>query len=244
MRTNKKSFLIVGNGRLAQHFQHYFNLLNIDYLCWNRRDDTESDFLETINAVDRVLLLISDDAIEPFIRRYDLLNKKNLLVMHCSGALHIDHTIAIHPLNTFSDEKYTLYEYQQISFVMEKSDHSFSDLMPGLQNPHVEISPEKKPLYHAWCVLANNATTILWKHFFDVMESQFHIQKTHVLPYLQRTCQNIISNNDLALTGPIARNDQITIQKNLKALENTPFFDIYTALLKITQSESSHEFNL
>ena len=51
-------YLIVGNGRVARHVCHYFSLLNIPVLTWNRSESF--DLLhEKIQQVSHILLLIS-----------------------------------------------------------------------------------------------------------------------------------------------------------------------------------------
>ena len=59
-------FGIVGNGRVARHFQHYFNLLGLSVCAWSRRLEAPSP-PEALAKCRTVLLLIPDAAIVPFI---------------------------------------------------------------------------------------------------------------------------------------------------------------------------------
>ena len=62
------SYLMIGNGRLAGHLSHYFSLEKIPHRRWHRR--CGSPLEEVLASATHVLVLISDDAIEPFIRRH------------------------------------------------------------------------------------------------------------------------------------------------------------------------------
>lgn len=72
------------------------------------------------------------------------------------------------------------------------------------------------------CVLANNVTALIWKKFCTEMESRFNINKTHLIPYLDNTFKNIKQDHH-AISGPISRGDNVTLQKDLEALSNDDF---------------------
>ncbi len=60
-------YLIIGNGRVARHFCHYFSLLKIkQYSQWDRSQPL-SRLHELTTDATHILLLIKDSAIEPFI---------------------------------------------------------------------------------------------------------------------------------------------------------------------------------
>ena len=222
-------YLLIGDGRLARHFRHYFSLLELPYLTWSRRENSPEKLAQQLNFATHVLLLISDSAIEAFIETHQLADNKSLTVMHCSGCLQTDKAISTHPLQTFSDALYGLQDYQEVPFIIENTALTFSQLLPGLTNPYYFINPEKKPYYHALCVMANNFTTILWQKYFKTMQQQFAIDKKDLLPIFKRTMENLQYNNQNVLTGPIARKDQQTINNNLTALQQDPFYSIYKA---------------
>ncbi len=62
------------------------------------------------------------------------------------------------------------------------------------------------------------------------MESRFNIDKIHLIPYLEKTFKNIKENHNL-LSGPIARGDLITLQKDLDALANDNFYDFFKTIV-------------
>ena len=181
-------YLIIGNGRLAKHIAHYFSLSEIPYLNWYRKS-TESLY-SLIKQSQKILVLINDDEIENFISQNSPGFEYKTWI-HCSGLLSTSLAESAHPLMTFSNELYDLQTYKQIPFITEKGRKSFTELFPELSNPFFEINSEDKSLYHAWCVMSGNFTTILWQRFFDVFELQFGINKKQAFPYLNMISKNL-----------------------------------------------------
>lgn len=231
-------YLIIGNGRLAKHISLYFDLSEIPYLNWYRKSSKSLSSL--ISQSQKILVLINDDEIENFI----LQNKKGFeekTWIHCSGLLSTTLAESAHPLMAFTNELYDLETYKQIPFVTEKGRKSFKELFPELKNTSFEIEPDLKPLYHAWCVMSGNFTTILWQRFFEVFEKQLNIDKKYSFPYLKMIFENLMKSNS-PLTGPLARGDKKVIEKNLLALQDEPFAEIYRSFVntynKIKESKN------
>ena len=55
---------IVGGGRVARHFRHYFQLLGLEVRTWSRQSSDPSP-PEALAACDTVLILIRDGAAAP-----------------------------------------------------------------------------------------------------------------------------------------------------------------------------------
>lgn len=220
-------YLIIGSGRLAKHISHYFDLSEIPYLNWYRKSSKSLSSL--ISQSQKILVLINDDEIENFISQ----NKIGFEVktwIHCSGLLSTSLAESAHPLMTFTNELYYLESYKQIPFITEKGRKTFTELFPELSNPSFEIESELKPLYHAWCVMSGNFTTILWQRFFEMFENKFGINKEYSFPYLKKISENLMKT-DSPLTGPLARGDKKVIEKNLLALQDEPFAEIYRSFV-------------
>lgn len=231
-------YAILGAGRMARHFCHYLSLLGIPYRQWSR--DTKTPLEEVISDCSSIIVLISDSAIETFIRNHPCLTQKNII--HFSGQLNTPLAFSAHPLMTFGDHLYTLETYLQIPFILSQNQLSFAELFPGLNNPAFMIPENLKPFYHALCVLSGNFTTILWQKFFSELEQTFNIPAQVGHLYLQKICENLQQNNSTALTGPLVRNDQNTIQANLNALRDDPFQKIYQAFLQVYSTQGvQHE---
>ena len=225
-------FTVVGNGRLATHICHYFDLLAINYHQWYRSKHTLKQLYTLLSKSTNVLILIKDSQIEPFINA-NIINKyNNLTLVHCSGCLVSQICYGAHPLQTFSDQNvFTINQYREIPFIIDEHAPDFSELIPGVNNSHYRISAKNKPYYHAMCVLANNFSTLLWQKFFKEMTNRFNICNKKLEPFLQRTFENIISNPHKALTGPISRGDNEVLEKNLQALKGDDFYSIFESVI-------------
>jgi hypothetical protein len=221
-------FGIVGDGRVARHFQHYFNLLNVPVRGWSRRStDTPVDALAPCGTV---LVLISDTAIGPFIDAWPELRTHRLV--HCSGSLVTPAAECAHPLMTFGPDLYGFATYERIPFVVDAGGTPFETLLPGLPNPSFAIAAADRPSYHAHCVMAGNFSTLLWRKLFDQLE-RFGVPASAAHPFLTQTARNVIADADRALTGPLARGDAATIAANLAALDGDPFREVYSAFARV-----------
>lgn len=223
---------IVGRGRVARHLQCYFSKLGMRYIPLLADDlCNSSDKLKQINSV---LLAISDHAIEDFLaQHHNTLHQKTCI--HFSGTITTKFAFGFHPLMTFSNDPYTLSQYQSILFVKEDNAPLFSDIFPQLPNLCISIKKEDKPYYHALCVLANNFSTILWQKFFTEMATKFNLPINNLMPFFKQTMLNIEKDHHNALTGPLVRDDYQTITNNINALKNDPFQAVYKSFVRCYQ---------
>lgn len=221
---------IVGDGRVARHVLHYLNLLGRPVRSWSRRG-LDIPPHEALADCRTVLLLIRDDAIEPFVRAWPALGEKRLV--HFSGSLQTDTAEAAHPLMTFGPDLYDLDTYRRIPFVLEDGGAPFSALLPGLPNPWFTVPRAARPYYHALAVMAGNFSSILWVRLLDQLEQRFGIPASVAHPYLAQVTANLLANGRQALTGPLVRGDERTIAANLTALEGDPFHAVYLAFARI-----------
>ena len=81
--------------------------------------------------------------------------------------------------------------------------------------------------------MSGNFTTLLWSKLFKELSNKLHIPQRAAYPYLQAICHNLITDHTAALTGPLSRGDNVTIEKNLKALSQDPFAIIYRAFVEV-----------
>ena len=223
-------YLIIGNGAVARHMKYYFSLLQIPYESWGRHQPKET-LLFLLPKISHILLLIKDDAIESFIEE-NLLSANNFLMIHFCGGLITKHAIGAHPLTTFGVDLYTLAEYKNIPFVLDTQEYSFSDLFPNLSNPNYYLPPQHKIKYHALAVASGNFSCLMWQKFFATLKSEFNLPEEVAYPYLKKVTQNLLQENEKALTGPLARGDQKTILKHLNALDTDDFKGVYLSFLE------------
>ena len=238
------NYAIVGGGRLARHFSEYFRLLEIPHTRWTRDHrsafnsfataDATQRLQATVRDADRVLLLVSDNSIVAVLRQYPFLHEKQLI--HCSGSLSIPGVAGAHPLMTFADKLYPLETYSGVPFVLETG-FSFEHLFPDLPNAHFVVSARDKSRYHAMCVMAGNFCQVLWKGIADRFERELELPATALHPYLARVAENFIASPHSALTGPLARGDVKTIERNLDSLAGDPLQDLYAAFIRFHERD-------
>jgi predicted short-subunit dehydrogenase-like oxidoreductase (DUF2520 family) len=232
--SQKKSYTIVGNGRLARHLSHYFDLVGLSFRRWNRDEHAHLP----IPQADTTFILIRDGAIEDFIRSHPELRERRLV--HCSGSLVIPLAEGWHPLMTFADELYDLGTYQQISFIAEREHQALGPAFPDLINPVFFIPQKDRPLYHSLCVLSGNFTVMLWGKLFRELEGRWQISAAAAHPYLRQITANLITRGERALSGPLIRGDQQTIDKNIQALNEDAYQSVYRAFVAAYSHERGH----
>lgn len=225
-------YLLIGSGRVASHFQHYLSLLHLPFGTWSRKWPIEN-LHNQLKKYSHILLLISDQAIQEFIDTH--LKNANAILVHFSGSIVSKEAYGAHPLTSFTNNLYELERYQSIPFVLDHDAPEFERLLPGLTNQHVRIPISLKAKYHALCVLSGNFSCMLWQKLFTSFEREFNFSPKIAFPYLLQQTQNLILDSQNALTGPLVRNDSITIAKNLQALKNDSFLDIYKSFVKCYQ---------
>ncbi len=224
-----RKILFIGRGRVSRHFQHYFDLLGKPYAVWHR-EQSIAELKRLCGEVDRVALLIRDDAIESFYQQHlDILKHK--ITFHCSGSLALDQLSSAHPLMAFAHRNLSLATYQTITFVTESNKKSLSELLPELSNPNFSIPSSVKPFYHALCVCAGNLPLLIQRTALKEF-GLIGIPKEALSLYLKENLQNLLQDPETALTGPIVRGDQTTIERNLKALDGHSLKNIYLQFLE------------
>lgn len=234
-------YTIIGNGRTARHMKFYLQSQNVRVHSWNRKENTAEDLSRFIKACDTVLVLIKDSEIKKFVDEHPELQQKTLV--HFSGALVLSGIVGLHPLMTFSDKLYNLDFYKKIPFISEKGNETFQDIFPQLENPSTEIDPAMKPLYHSLCVMGGNFTTLLWTKLLESFKTKFDFNPELVFPFLEKITENIKEDYKTALTGPLVRKDISTMRKNLTALENDSFADVYRSFVQATHPELLKEID-
>lgn len=225
----EQDLLIIGNGRLAHHLQHFYPLLTGHTVAQWDRSQSRQVLLEKARKADRIGLAISDTSLRTVAD--DLKGQTSALVFHFSGASNIDGIPCAHPLMTFGP---TLFDdrglYERIAFAVTGA-ASLQDLMPGLQNSWFALEPSKKALYHAWCVMAGNFPMLLWQEM-DRQFDQLQVPNEGRRLYIQQVSAGYIQSGPAAITGPLVRKDLGTIQQNTAALEGSPWQAVYDSFVE------------
>lgn len=229
-------YLLVGDGRLSRHLQHYFTLERLPWRLWTRSQGRPVS--DAVIGARAVLLLIPDDEIEAFLERHA--DPGGPVWVHCSGTLSTPLATGFHPLMTFGDELYGPEVYRAVVFVGERGGRRFGEVFPDLANPCFAIDPADRPLYHAVVAMAGNFTTLLWQHAFEVFEDRLELPRTALYPYLDRVAVNLVSSAE-PLTGPLARGDSRTITRHLESLEGDPYQAVYASFVEAYERVRTRE---
>ena len=224
-------YLIIGNGRMARHWAHYFKLSNIPFSSWNRNDNSTADLIQKLKNHPYCLLCINDDQIKDFHSQFKNNGHK---FIHFSGSLVDEDILGFHPLMTFSHQLYDIEIYQSIYIVGSCDEDIFRDIFPDLKNKYAKVFSVEKALYHSLCVLAGNGTTLLWDLISQECE-KLKLPQEAFQPYLKQVTENILTQQQGRWTGPWYRKDKDTIEQNKKALEEGPLYNLYLELETLSQ---------
>lgn len=184
-----------------------------------------ADLRSAEKTATHILLAISDDAIEPFIKTR--LQETKAVKVHFSGSLVTDLAFGAHPLMTFGETLYPVETYTKIPFLIDDNAPDFAALLPGLANPHGRLPRSEKAKYHALCVMAGNFSCILWQKLFNFLEQDLGLPAETASLYLQQQTENLQADYRRALTGPLVRGDEKTMARNIAALTDDPFQNVY-----------------
>ncbi len=188
-----------------------------------------------IGSSDALFLTVPDGAIEDVwnsIKRYSLTGK---FICHCSGVMtsavfsEINQMGAfgysIHPLFAIHSRSQSYQEISQAYFTIEGPEAHigfWKDFFENLGNPVRIIRAEQKALYHGAAVFASNLVTGLFEAGVSLlMDCGFDREsgEAALKPLFLHNCQSVARvGTAAALTGPVERADEKTIQKHLNVL--------------------------
>lgn len=222
-------FLLLGRGRLARHFDHVFtHLLKTEPLRWHRGQGL--DALRALAArATHIGLAVSDSALGELVAG-PLAGTKARLV-HFSGATSIPGIASAHPLMSFGPVLFNDEVYSRIHFALTGAD-SLDEVLPGWVNPWFSLAAEDKAGYHAWAVMAGNFPVILWAGL-EAELARLGCPPEAGRLYVRQVAENFFREGPAALTGPLARGDQGTIDKNIQALGASPWAALYRSFLEV-----------
>lgn len=161
-------------------------------------------------------------------------------VVHCSGALPaaalaaVEHHGALpgafHPLQTLPDAQAALANLPGSFIGIEAEEpllEQLTEIAESLDCTWGSVPAAARPAYHAAAVLVSNYTVALAHAGIELWQAMGKSEKEALhalLPLLQGAVHNLRRlGPTAALTGPIARGDWATVQRNLAAIdENAP----------------------
>lgn len=197
---------LIGLGKLGSHLSHYLNLKKIDHVVFKRHSD-----ISKLKNFQIVLLCLPDDQLEKF---YESNYSDHQTWIHFSGSFYHDKMIGLHPMMSFSSELFDLDFYENLTWMLDQPIDISAHLPLEFMNIHY-IQPANKAHYHALCVMAGNIPQLICEQTESEL-MKLGINEKAIKNYIKTAFDNYLL--DRPATGPIVRNDQKTIEQNLKNL--------------------------
>lgn len=211
---------------------------------------------KSMRQLDRIagdILLVStpDSAIATVARRLAALDQEfdGRVALHASGSLDSRELSALkargasvgscHPLQSFTSAEFGVNLIGGSAFVIEGDREAVAvatRLARDAGGNPVRIRANRKPIYHAAAVMASgHVTTVIDASVEAMMAAGFGYAEAlrNLLPLVAGTLSNIGRvGTRFAITGPFARGDEATIERNRAALaaENEELAEFYDAI--------------
>ncbi len=178
---------------------------------------------------DEVLICVPDDSIAEVAARIGRASSPPRLVGHTSGATGLDaistsgasHGLfSIHPLQTVPDSE-TLLDGAPAAIAASNPEASeFAEaLASSLGLEPFAVSEAHRALYHAAASISSNFLIALEQTAAEAMTAAGVEQpRERLAPLIRRTVDNWVERGPAALTGPVARGDEATIEMHREAL--------------------------
>ena len=132
---------------------------------------------------------------------------------------------------TFNEDLYNIEVYKNIPFVADSKDILDKGLLKDIPNKIYFLDKDQKPFYHALCVMGGNFSCILWQRVIEDFQEKLNLPREILLPYIEQIFKNILKDEKKALTGPLIRGDDVTIEKNIESLYDDSSKRLYEAFI-------------
>lgn len=175
------------------------------------------------------------------------------IVVHCSGVQSSDGidflrskgclVVSIHPMRSFTNPQISVLDYNGTYCAIEGDPSAvlvLRKLFEGIGSCVYKINKMHKPLYHAAAVFVSNYMLTLAQQGLDCLDEagvEKDLALSLVINLMQGTLNNFVklkSSRD-ALTGPIKRGDDITVEKHIAAFSRESQRELYAILAKATK---------
>jgi len=169
------------------------------------------------------------------------------LVGHCSGATGLEplaphEAFSLHPLMTVTaDGADFVGATAAVDGATDAALAFATRLAEALRMTAVRVSPQDRPAYHAAASIASNFLVTL-EAAAEELAATAGIRRQMLVPLVRATVENWASlGGELALTGPVARGDGVTVARQREAVaERTPaLIPLFDALTEATRALAS-----
>ncbi len=230
---------VVGAGRLGGAIARAGDTAGLELTLAGR--DTAS---EAALASGAALICVPDDAIASACSALATAIPPLRFVGHTSGAAGLDalesaaaagaEVFTLHPLQTVPDSHADLAGAPcAVSGSGPEALALATDLAVAFGMRPFEVPEESRAVYHAAASIASNLLVALEESAVELLSRAGIDDGRELLaPLVLRTAANWAERGPEALTGPIARSDEATVETHIRALEKTApeLLDTYLAL--------------
>jgi predicted short-subunit dehydrogenase-like oxidoreductase (DUF2520 family) len=230
--------------RSPQNYDHGLLPTCTPWDSWNEAKKWQTPSLILVTVEDKHIELVAE-LIAKLLA--DELPSEAPVVLHTSGLLTSDslhpcraagaHVASWHPLQSFTKEN--CLDFSGVPCAIEGDEPAVNTgfrIAAELGLAPWIIDRNHKALYHAAAVVGANLSHILIRTACDILSSCGDLPaqpSTMLAPLIRASFENALKAEGLEhLTGPIARGDEITIQKHLEVLPDN-LRSVYESLVAI-----------
>ena len=235
---------VIGAGRAGSSLARAARIAGIEVRLAGR-----DDALAASEGAEVALLCVPDESIAAACERVCAAVPPLRLVGHVSGAAGLDRlaaaaergaeTFSLHPLQTIPDAETDLTAAPCAVAGSTPGAETFAtELAERLGMRPFSVPEENRAAYHAAAAIASNFLVALKESAAELLERAGVEDARELLtPLVLRTAVNWSERGPDALTGPIARGDEVTVERHLEALrEHAPeLVPVYEALADRTR---------
>ncbi|NNC82783.1 MAG: DUF2520 domain-containing protein [Flavobacteriales bacterium] len=249
--------IIIGSGNVAYTFGRRLKEKGCEIRQVHSRNpgegaalarDLEATYVDAPKDLDPeveiIMIAVSDDAIHETARS---IPKTSALVVHCSGSTPLSvlpqrSRAVIWPLRSIA--KGQQMTWHDMNIIME-SDSDYAsvramDLIALLGAKAVEMDSQRRKMAHLIAVILNNFSNHLL-HMADVLCAEVALDRR----IFQDLMEHTLHNSGPAIesqTGPAVREDDLTMDKQMKLLADHPHFkDVYEAISRSIIKEKNDQ---
>jgi predicted short-subunit dehydrogenase-like oxidoreductase (DUF2520 family) len=236
---------IIGAGRVGRAIHRAARAEGIDSMLGGHADASVA-----CESAEAALLCVPDAAIEQVCEAIVEAAPQLRFVGHTSGATGPEAlraasargiaTFGCHPLQTITDDNPELIGAScAVSGSTPRALAFARSLAQRLGMRSFELSEEQRAAYHAAASMASNFLVALEESATGLMERAGVEQaRERLAPLVLRSAANWADRGQEALTGPIARGDEATVQRHLEVIEAEmpDLLDLYRALAARTRA--------
>ena len=224
-RGEPRSLAIVGAGRVGASLAGAAGDAGLAVTVAGREDA-----LDACRAADAALLCVPDSAIAEACRAVAAAVPPLSFVGHTSGATTLAplsparargaQAFSLHPLQTFPDGETAVSGTPcAVAGSSPNATEFAASLARTLGMAPFEVAEERRAAYHAAATIASNLLVALEESAAGLLERAGVEDARELLaPLVLRTAANWAERGPAALTGPIARGDEETLQRHRAAL--------------------------